>query len=160
VVDVRDVLSGAVRPDGEVLVVDELGGPAASSVAELLAERGCAVEVMTSALSVGEELGLTLDLPRWQARAAELGIRQSTDRLVEAVSGDGRAALAVLEHPTGTRSTVDVDWVVLALPGEPADALWHALAGTGLEVHRIGDCLAPRRAHAATIEAERVASAL
>jgi 2,4-dienoyl-CoA reductase (NADPH2) len=106
---------------------------------------------------VGEELGLTLDLPRWQARAAALGIRQTTDRVVESVTGDDRLTVTVLEHPTGRRTTVQADWVVLATHPEPEDELWHALAGAGPEVHRIGDCLAPRRAHAATLEAERVA---
>ena len=42
----------------------------------------------------------------------------------------------------------------------PADELWHRLRGRELEVHRIGDCLAPRRAHAATVEGERVGAAL
>ena len=160
VVDVRDVLAGRVRPDGDVLVVDDLGTSAATSVAELLAGRGGAVEVLTSALVVGEDLGLTLDLPRWQVRAGELGIRQTTDSLVEAVRGDARLEVTVLEHPTGLRRTATADWVVLATHAEPADELWHGLRAGGPPVHRIGDCLAPRRAHAATLEAERVALGL
>ena len=32
--------------------------------------------------------------------------------------------------------------------------------GVPFEVHRVGDCLAPRRAHAAVIEGERVGAAL
>jgi 2,4-dienoyl-CoA reductase (NADPH2) len=34
------------------------------------------------------------------------------------------------------------------------------LAGYGLAVHRAGDCVAPRRAHAAVVEGHRVAVAL
>jgi 2,4-dienoyl-CoA reductase (NADPH2) len=156
VVDVRDVLVGAVLPEGEVLVVDDLGSPAAPSVAELLAGRGCAVEVTTSALVVGQDLGLTLDMERWQHQAAHLGIRQSTDRLVQSIADGRRLAVELLEHPTGAIETRVVDWVVVATHAHPADELWHALAGTGLEVHRIGDCRAPRRADAATREGERV----
>ncbi len=43
---------------------------------------------------------------------------------------------------------------------EPEDDLWRALDGAPFEVHRIGDCLAPRRAHAAVIEGHRVAVSL
>jgi 2,4-dienoyl-CoA reductase (NADPH2) len=160
VVDVRDVLTGRVQPAGDVLVVDDLGWAAAPSTAVLLAERGCAVEVTTSGMVVGADLGLTLDAERWHARAAELGIAQTTDRVVTGVTGTGRPVVRLLHHPTGTELDRVVDWVVAAVPAEPADELWHALAGSGVEVHRIGDCLAPRRAHAATVEGERVAVAL
>ena len=49
VVDVRDVLTGRVTPSGTVLVYDELGFHQATSTAELLAARGCAVEIATPA---------------------------------------------------------------------------------------------------------------
>ena len=52
------------------------------------------------------------------------------------------------------------DWVVCSLHQQPDDALWHELAGADFPVHRVGDCLAPRRAHAAVIEGHRVAMAL
>ncbi|MFW3172672.1 mycofactocin system FadH/OYE family oxidoreductase 2 [Geodermatophilus sp. CPCC 206100] len=157
VVDVREVLGGAVAPAGAVLVVDDLGSAAAPSVAELLAARGCAVEVVTAAMVVGQDLGLTLDRPRWQRRAAELGIRQSTDLLVEAVEG---RVVRLRHHPTGAVQRRTVDWVVVAAPGEPADELWRELRDSGLEVHRIGDCLAPRRASAATLDGDRLGALL
>ncbi len=34
------------------------------------------------------------------------------------------------------------------VPPRPADELWPALSGAPFEVHRVDDCLAPRRAHA------------
>jgi mycofactocin system FadH/OYE family oxidoreductase 2 len=160
VVDVRDVLGGRVQPAGEVLVVDDLGWAAAPSTAVLLAERGCAVEVTTSGLVVGADLGLTLDAERWHVRAAELGIVQTTDSVVTGVTGSDRPTVGLLHHPTGTARERRVDWVVVAAPAAPVDGLWHELAGGALEVHRIGDCMAPRKAHAATVEGERVAAAL
>ncbi|MGK5171150.1 mycofactocin system FadH/OYE family oxidoreductase 2 [Geodermatophilus sp. CPCC 205761] len=157
VVDVREVLAGGAAPAGDVLVVDELGAAAATSVAELLAGRGCTVEVTTAAMVVGQDLGLTLDLPRWRRRAAELGIRLGTDRVVEGIEG---RLVRLLHHPTGVVETRTVDRVVVAAPAEPADELWRTLRGSGLEVHRIGDCLAPRRASAATLDGERLGAAL
>jgi hypothetical protein len=72
---VRQVADGSVRPEGTVVVVDELGFHAATSVAELLAGRGCTVEVITSALVVGQDLGLTLDLELWTRTAHAQGVR-------------------------------------------------------------------------------------
>ncbi|MGZ4565782.1 MAG: mycofactocin system FadH/OYE family oxidoreductase 2 [Blastococcus sp.] len=160
VVDVREVLAGRAAPVGAVLVVDELGTAAATSVAELLGSRGCAVEVTTPAMVVGQDLGVTLDRERWQRRAAELGIAQSTDRLVRSVVAGERLTVELVEHPTGVAETREVDWVVGATHPRPDDALGHALEGSGIEVHRIGDCVTPRDAGAATREAERLAARL
>jgi len=157
VVDVRAVLTGAAHPAGDVLVVDDLGAAAATSVAELLAARGCTVEVLTAALVVGQDLGLTLDRPGWERRAAGWRIRRTTERLVTAV--DGRT-VRLLHHPTGAVEGRTVDWLVVATAPRADDGLWRALRGSGLEVHRVGDCLAPRRAGAATLDGDRVGLAL
>jgi hypothetical protein len=154
------VLAGTAAPTGTVLVVDELGGAAAPSVAELLAARGCRVELQTSALAVAQDLGTTLDLPRWRVRAAELGIRLTTERLVERVTPGRPLGIALLDHPTGTRSAAAADWVVVATHAEPADELWRALRPAGGELHRIGDCRAPRRADAAVRDGERIGELL
>jgi 2,4-dienoyl-CoA reductase (NADPH2) len=127
IVDVRDVLEGRVSPRGEVLVVDELGFHQATSVAELLADRECRVEVVTPGMVVGQDLGITLDLENWWIRASARGILQST---------------------------------VLAVPPEPVDELYFALRAREVPVHRVGDAVAPRRAHAAVIDGERVGAAL
>ncbi len=74
--------------------------------------------------------------------------------------GAGRLELSLLHHPTGDRQQLACDWVACAVPPRPADELWHALSGAPFEVHRVGDCLAPRQAHAAVIEGERVGAAL
>jgi 2,4-dienoyl-CoA reductase (NADPH2) len=166
VVDVSQVAGGPARPEGTVVVLDELGFHQATSVAELLADRGCAVEIITSALVVGQDLGLTLDLELWTRQAHAQGVRQRTDVVVldAREDGAGRLELTLLHHPTGERQRLACDWVACAVPPRPADELWHALhrAGPGppFEVHRVGDCLAPRRAHAAVIEGERAGAAL
>ncbi len=89
VVDVRQVADGSARPEGTVVVVDELGFHQATSVAELLADRGCAVEVITSALMVGQDLGLTLDLELWTRKTHDAG-RPAAHR--RGGAGRGRAA--------------------------------------------------------------------
>src|SRR6516165_4806229 len=104
VVDVRDVLEGRTAPYGRVLVVDELGFHQATSVAELLADRGCEVEIATNGMVVGQDLGITLDLETWNVRAHARGIRQATDLVPLGVraEADGDGLIVNLQHhPTG-----------------------------------------------------------
>jgi len=156
VADVTAVLSGAAAPHGRVVVVDEVGFHHAPSVAELLADRGCAVTVITSGMVVGQDLGMTLDLEHWCVRAAEKGIAEAVDLVA---MGLEPGALSVLHHPTGALRSLPADWVVLAVPPAADGRLWAQLeaAGLGVPLARAGDCLAPRRAHAAVIEGERAA---
>jgi 2,4-dienoyl-CoA reductase (NADPH2) len=161
VVDVRDVLEGRAAPSGRVVVVDELGFHQATSVAELLADRGCVVEVVTPGMVVGQDLGITLDLETWNVKAAAKGISQRTDVVPMGVAaGERGLTLQLQHHPTGTDVQVSADWVVCAVQQRADDALWQQLQGVPFPVHRIGDCLAPRRAHAAVIEGHRVAVSL
>jgi 2,4-dienoyl-CoA reductase (NADPH2) len=68
----------------------------------------------------------------------------------------------VLHHPTGAVRHVPADHVVLAVPQRPDDGLYRELkAGGGrFELYRVGDCIAPRRAHAAVVDGHRVGAAL
>ncbi|MBI4884802.1 MAG: mycofactocin system FadH/OYE family oxidoreductase 2 [Actinobacteria bacterium] len=157
VADVRDVLDGSAEPTGDVVVVDEIGFHHATSVAELLADRGCAVEIVTPGMVVGQDLGVTLDMENWWMRANSKGIRQSTD-LVPMGFTDGE--LSLLHHPTGVSQTRRPDWVVLAVPPTPVEWLYNDLRSAGVSVQRVGDCVAPRRAHAAVIDGDRVGAAL
>ncbi len=49
---------------------------------------------------------------------------------------------------------------MLAVPANPADELYHQLQGAGVAVERVGDAVAPRRAHAAVIDGERVGAGI
>ncbi len=157
VADVRDVLDGTAKPDGDVVVIDEIGFHHATSVAELLADRGCSVEVVTNGMVVGQDLGITLDMEHWWMRAEAKGIVQSTDLVpMGLVSGeDDRLILTLLHHPTGTNQQRNPNWVVLAVPAAPVEWLYHDLRRAGVSVDRVGDCVAPRRAHAAVVDGER-----
>jgi 2,4-dienoyl-CoA reductase (NADPH2) len=157
VCDVRDVLTGAADPHGDVVVVDEIGFHHATSVAELLADRGCTVEIVTPGMVVGQDLGITLDMENWWMRASAKGIAQSTDLVPMGIAGN---ELTLLHHPTGTNQTRRFDWVVLAVPGNPVEWLYHDLKAAGVSVERAGDCVAPRRAHAAVVEGERAGAAV
>jgi mycofactocin system FadH/OYE family oxidoreductase 2 len=163
VLDVRDVLRGAGTGDpgpaegDTVVVVDEVGFHHATSVAELLADRGCHVEIVTPGMVVGQDLGITLDMENWWMRAGAKGIVQSTDLVPMGFAGN---EITLLHHPTGTNQTRIVDWLVLAVPANPVEWLYHDLVAAGVSVERVGDCVAPRRAHAAVVEGERAGAAV
>jgi mycofactocin system FadH/OYE family oxidoreductase 2 len=158
VVDVRDVLSGRVEPAGSVLVYDELGFHHAPAVAERLAAEGCTVEIMTPGMVVAQDLGTTLDMELFHRRAHAAGITLTTDRVITGMV-DG-PVLTVLHHTVGSVAERRYDRVVCAGAPEPDDALWRALRDGPRPVHRIGDCLAPRRVPAAVVEGHRVGVAL
>jgi 2,4-dienoyl-CoA reductase (NADPH2) len=158
VCDVLDVLTGAADPTGSVLVVDQLGFHQATSVAELLADRGCRVEIVTNAMVVGQDLGVTLDMEHWWMRASAKQIVQTVDRIVTHM-GDGEVGL--MHHPTGTNETRHPDWVVVAAPNRPAQELYVELVESAdVEVHRVGDALAPRRIDSAVMDGDRVGQAV
>jgi len=157
VCDVRAVLDGSAQPFGSVVIVDEIGFHHATSVAELLADRDCQVEIVTPGMVVGQDLGITLDMEHWWMRAGSKGIVQSTDLVPMGMTG---RELTLLHHPTGTNQTRTPDWVVLAVPPNPVEWLYLDLKAAGVSVQRVGDCVAPRRAHAAVVEGERAGNAL
>jgi NAD(P)-binding Rossmann-like domain len=162
VCDVRDVLEGKAHPGGNVLLIDELAFHQSTSVAELLADRGASVELLTPGMVAAQDLGITLDLEGWNIRAAAKAITQTTDSVV--MGFDDSGALSVLHHPTGSMGTRTPDAIVLAVPPAACDALYKELKAQthqlGIKLHRIGDALAPRRAHAAVIDGERIGAAL
>jgi mycofactocin system FadH/OYE family oxidoreductase 2 len=159
IVDVLDVLAGTCRaaPGDRVVVVDELGFHQATSVAEVLADRGCMVEILTPGLVVGQDLGITLDQENFRIRAAAKGIKLTPESVV--MGWDG-SELTVLRHTSGAMAPLATDWVVLAVPPRPADQLFLDAKAAGITVHRVGDCVAPRRAHAAVVDGDRVGASL
>ena len=100
---------------------------------------------------VGQDLGITLDMEQWWIRAGAKGIVQSTDLVPMGFDG---TTLTLLHHPTGANVERTPDWVVLAVPAAPDEQLYLDLKAAGVAVERVGDCVAPRRAHAAVVEGD------
>ncbi|MGH3745248.1 MAG: mycofactocin system FadH/OYE family oxidoreductase 2, partial [Mycobacteriales bacterium] len=110
---------------------------------------------------VGQDLGITLDYEGWCVKAAAKGIEQTTDVIVTAVAdADGRAHVDLTRHTTGEALGREVDWVVCCVAPRPVDALFQELSAAGVPVVRVGDAVAPRRAHAAVIDGDRAGSSL
>ncbi len=153
VTEVTFVLDGRSNPKGRVLVYDELGFHQGTSVAELLADRGAEVTIATPQLSVGTDLGVTLDLEAWMLRAHKLGIKLETEKVVVGLVGE---EITFLTHTTGETFTASYDWVVVANHPLANDQLYLELLKDGVKVVRVGDCIAPRRVVNAIVEGDLV----
>ncbi len=141
-----------------VLVYDQIGFHQATGTAELLAEKGCKVEMVTPQFYVGGDLGITLDLELWYRRALAKGMQLTADHFLASL---GPNSATIMNNYTGQpRQLENVALAVMATPQAANDTLYHQLQGKVQQLYRIGDCLAPRRVEHAILDGERVARAL
>lgn len=130
------------REVGErVLVVDEEGHHPAMNVAEFLADKGRKVEVVTSMQHVANQLFLNLETPLLMTRLSSKGVTLTPYTVVSAIDG---GAVTLTSVVGGGERKVEVDTIVAATSRRPVDDLYFALKGRVPELHRIGDCVAPR----------------
>ena len=181
-----DVLSGAARPTGAVLLVDEAGDQPAAVTADVLAEMGCAVELVTPDRTILHDLGPTTSAVALRQLARD-GVRMTCLHELICVEAIGPKRRATLRHVlTGQTATREVDHVMVENGLTPSDALYHALkpassnlgqldhaaliAGTDpfrvlnpegrFGLVRIGDAVAGRSIHAAVYDALRICKTL
>lgn len=181
-----DILSGDVKPGAEVLVYDEAGDHAGLQAAEMIAEAGGKVEVMTRDRSFAPEvmaMNLTLYMRTLQAKGAKLTV---TWRL-QAVEREGNRLRALIGSDYGAFSDERlVDQVVVNHGTRPLDDLYFDLKphssnlgevdydafiggrpqtlvknpDGGFQLFRIGDAVASRNTHAAIYDALRLTKAV
>jgi NADPH-dependent 2,4-dienoyl-CoA reductase/sulfur reductase-like enzyme len=145
VVDIRDVLAGAVEVGENVVVAD--GGEGhwqCVSTAEYLAENGKKVEIVTPLMMVGMDIATTSDLPAAYVRLRAKGAVFTPNMAVIGVSGNSVELFDI--YANAQKKIEGVDTVVLAMGSYANDQLYKSLKGKVKEIHRVGDCLAPRLA--------------
>jgi mycofactocin system FadH/OYE family oxidoreductase 2 len=146
------------QPGEYVIVYDQIGFYQATGTAELLAEKGCTVEVVTPQFYVGGDLAITLDLELWYRRALAKGMRLTADYFLASL---GPNSATIINNYTGQpRQLENISLAVMATPQAANDTLYHQLQGRVKQLYRVGDCLAPRRVENAILDGERVARAL
>jgi 2,4-dienoyl-CoA reductase-like NADH-dependent reductase (Old Yellow Enzyme family) len=159
VIDVGTAIRRAVEDPSalgsRVLILDETAGYLPLGLAELLADGGVeSVEVVTPQLLVGEDTLKSLDMIYLFPRLVDKGIVLTSQHFVEKVDGD---TVELYDVWGGPRREATVDTVVLAQFKSPNDALWQSIRNNGFEeVHRIGDCVAPRKPAAVIYEGEQL----
>ncbi|MEO8973034.1 MAG: mycofactocin system FadH/OYE family oxidoreductase 2, partial [Ktedonobacteraceae bacterium] len=127
----------------------------ATGTAELLAERGCNVEVVTGQFYVGGDLGITLDIELWYRRVLAKGVRLTANHFL---AGLGPNSATIINNYTGQpRQLENLALAVMATPQAANDSLYLQLQGKVKHLHRVGDCVAPRRVEHAILDGERAA---
>ncbi|MEL7563603.1 MAG: mycofactocin system FadH/OYE family oxidoreductase 2 [Dehalobacterium sp.] len=155
---VVELLTQNVSIGEKVIVIDQLGFYQATGIAEMLADQGKQVEVISPALYVGQGLGRTLDLDLWYQRARKKKIKLTPNVSFLGVEGD---KVKGIDNYSGQElSWENIDNVILAIPHRTNDELYFSLKGKVPSLYRIGDCLAPRRLDSAIYEGFKVASML
>src|SRR5579884_2921906 len=160
VATVWQVIQGekTAQPGEYVIVYDQIGFHQATSTAELLAEKGCRVEIVTPQFFVGGDLSITLDIELWYRRALAREIRLTPNYFL---AGLGPNSVTVINNYTGQPCQLEnVALAVMVSPQVANDTLYHQLQGKMKQLHRIGDCVAPRRVEHAILDGERAARAL
>jgi mycofactocin system FadH/OYE family oxidoreductase 2 len=148
----------SARAGERVLVYDQVGFHQATSVAELLAEQGCQVEVVTPQFYVGGDLSVTLDLELWYRRMLAHGAIFTPHHYLASIE-PGRATI-VNNYSGQARTLKDLALVVVVTPQVAEEGLYQQLKGRVARLYRVGDCLAPRRVEHAILDGERVGRAL
>ncbi len=176
-----DVLSGAARPAGDVLVYDDNGGHAALSAAEVLAGAGARVEIVSPERMFAPEVG-GMNLVPYIRAFQRTGVRITPATRVAALERSGNRIRVILgsDYTSGPVGERMVDMVVADHATAPADDLYFALKplsanrgavdydrllrggdpfrriGPGPILYRIGDAVAARNIHAAIHDALRL----
>ncbi len=151
-----DVLEGRADGRAHVVVIDATAYHQSGDALEYLAARGIRTDAVTHAPLVAAGIEPN-DRPDFDAALrGRIGFHLSS--VVEQLGPDFVELRSLL---TGERSRLDgVDAVVPSIGNDVVDSLYHALRDAGVEVHRIGDCVAPRGVEHALHEAHALARAL
>jgi hypothetical protein len=150
-------LAGKAR---RAVVVDTLGARQGVLTAEYLARAGWQVQFVTQLAQASPNLAASRDWGKAHGMLRRLGVTFTPDHDLASI---GDHAITLLDGYTREPLEIgDLDALVLLNGARAEDGLFHALrqAQPALEVHMIGDAVAPRRINDAIFEAELVARKL
>jgi mycofactocin system FadH/OYE family oxidoreductase 2 len=154
VVTAWDILGGKV-PDGRRFAVcdGDKEDQVAVGTAEYLADLGKEVEIISKLPHIGKDLDILNFIPICQ-RLLEKGVKLTPHTGIGEIN---KQRVVLYNVYTGAQEfRKDVDVVVFAAGRVAEDGLYWALKGKISNLHRIGDCLAPRSVLSAIGEGTRV----
>jgi 2,4-dienoyl-CoA reductase-like NADH-dependent reductase (Old Yellow Enzyme family)/thioredoxin reductase len=182
-----DILAGAVKPEEQVLLFDDNGGHQGMSAAEVIANSGAELELVSPERFFAPEMGGMNHVP-YAKTFAERNVRVTINTRLKSVRRDGNALIAVLSSDFSEKTEWErrVSQVVVEHGTMANDELYRELKpasrnlgavdyqaliarrpplpqrnGEGaFDLIRIGDAVASRNIHAAIYEALRYCSLL
>jgi pyruvate/2-oxoglutarate dehydrogenase complex dihydrolipoamide dehydrogenase (E3) component len=172
-------------PEGAVLIYDEVGSHAATSLAETLGAAGAEVTLMTPYRRVGNSLG-GQTYPQYLESLYRHGVRMLPDTRVIGISRKNNLFSVTTRNLYSRENAVlEADLVVIEQGTTPMTALfdalrpasrnqgitdWDALAdgrdqpvsgrASGFELYALGDALSSRDMHSAIFDGNRLARSL
>ncbi len=149
----EDVIEGGKRPKGSVIVFDEERITTGAGIAELLAEKGANVTLVTRWLAPFQHMGsqiVTVEVPRLK----KLGVKILTSTFIKKIEGK---RVTLYDVDTLEPFTMDVDALVMATGRRADSALLKELENAAEQVFAIGDALSPRGLTSAIQEGHRYA---
>ena len=124
-----DVLGGTEPLAGDVLIYDDNGQHQGPSCAEVLAEKGCRVELATADRMVAAEIG-GLNYPIYLEHLYKLGVTLTPDQRLQTVERAGNKLKVTLANEyTAARETRVVDHLVVEHGTLPLVEVYDALQG-------------------------------
>lgn len=182
VISAWDIISGDVKPGKNVLVYDDAGDHAGLQAAEIVAEAGGKIEIMTRDRAFAPEV-MAMNLVQYMRSLQKKGALFTVTYLLEEVRKEGGELIAVIGSDYGgIRKEQSHDQIIVNHGTRPNDSLYHDLiphsknggevnykelieghAQTTVsnpdgkfELYRIGDAVAARNTHAAIYDALRL----
>ena len=177
-----DILSGAVKPAGRVLLYDDNGAHPGMTAAEFIAEAGSKLEVVTPERTLAPDVGGT-NYPAYFRALALAGAKIEINLRLERIERRGNAVAGVFFDEYGKRQVVkEADQIVVDHGAAPVAELYFVLKPGSINLgeidykallanrpqevvrnpegryrlFRIGDAVASRNIHAAVYDAVRL----
>ena len=173
-----DILSGSVKPGTNVLLFDDAGDHAALQAAQVIADSGAKLEIMTPDRSFAPEV-MAMNLVPYMRALQKLDVTFTvTFRLEEVTRQDDALVAIVGSDYGGVRKERYIDQVVINHGTLPNDEIYFALKprssnrgavdysclingiaqpqGKEFQLFRIGDAVSGRNTHAAVLDALRL----
>lgn len=140
-----------------VLILDETGAHFPFALAELFAQAGVKVEIMSPRMYAGERLFRNLDMLSLFPRLKGMGIQITQQYFVEAIRDREVDVYDIWSGSQELEIRSDIDSVIFSVLRVPNDSLYHVSHSTLPDVRRIGDVLAPRDITAVLVDGEQLA---
>ena len=142
VVEMRQVIQDEVEVGQNVIVADCQLHIYGMDVADILADRGKKVELLTQAIFAGGQLDWST-LQTLYTRLLSKGITITPLTKIKEIRGNRIIAYNVL---TGAERQIEgIDTVVFCTDGKADDGLYRSLKGKVRELYEVGQCVSPRK---------------
>jgi hypothetical protein len=154
VMDPVTALTQSERCGEHVVIIDDNGDYLPLGLARHLQAIGKTVTVVTWDDGVGRKMHATNELPFMLPKVISAGIELLTGTYVDRVNEN---SVDLVGRWTGKSSSIKADTVVLSMLRTADESLYLRMKSTGINVARVGDCLAPREVDDAIVEGFRLA---